>query len=209
MAGYNTEGNGWDVPRCTQGTAKDAKPNSLSLQDVFDKGSDIGYMLKDGQADRAKQTFDDLVCQIYNKSADPQVRQRMERQMFGAMAQQDPDDVKTPDNGDTAPGWYYVYWNTESTVNEVLRRLGEFEKTHPGWDHYDSWGRPPKPLDGKSQTEVQTLTADINKYLAATITDSLEPDTFVADFTRRYRGVHFEAVRDDTGKAQLRLGNGN
>jgi hypothetical protein len=185
--------------------------------DLHKQGSDLGKLLENGEADKARKGYDALILRIQDETRDKPVdRERRIDEVHAGMAQADPTDVKSPGNG-TDKG-YYIYWNTENLVTESIDKISAFCRGHNNcqsldWDQQkraaSSYVMPQEvanaPLWSQRDTsELNSLLTDTNNWLYKMLPDGLERYTFKDDFNRRRSKSGLEAVMDDSLSVVIR-----
>ena len=166
------------------------------FKELRNKGYDLGKLLENGDANQAKAGYDALILRIHDENRDkPAVEAARVEQVQMGMAQANPADVKSPGNG--MDHGYYIYWNTENTVTEALRRVDDYCKTHGncqgiGWRESSlpntSGAQDPDAvanLSPKGQKELADMLQQTNDWLYKSLPDGLEHYVFKEDFNRR------------------------
>jgi hypothetical protein len=182
--------------------------------DLHKQGYDLGKLLENGDADKAKKGYDALITRLQDESKDnPVVRDSRINAVNVGMAEADPTDVKSPGNG-TDSG-FYIYWNTENLVTETIDKISAFCRGHNNcqalsWQQSKasylnaSLAPPDAPWTARDEKELGNMLNDTNNWLYKKLPDGLERHTFKDDFNRRRIKSAIEAVMNDSLSVVIR-----
>jgi hypothetical protein len=184
--------------------------------DLHKQGYELGKLLENGDADKAKKGYDALILRIQDETKDkPAARDLRIDEVHSGMAEADPTDVKSPGNG-TDKG-FYIYWNTENLVTETIDNINAFCRGHDqcqglNWQLAKEANSNVSQLSeyaplwtNKDQKELGELLNDTNNTLYKKLPDGLERWTFKDDFNRRRMRSAIVADMDDSLSINLHV----